>query len=239
MTTCHKLSLDVQAPSARNRFDLILFDCDGTLVDSEYLNILAVSQVLQDYGFGQYTQERIIKEFTGWRFSAMVKKIRKDTDYDLPENITWEFVERVRLLAPEHMRKIDGVIEMVRSAQSFAKTYIVSNGQRDNVLASLEFSDLIPLFSKDRIINGTMAPHPKPAPDLFLLAARKAGISAGKTLVIEDSLTGVMSGLAAKMTVWGFCGTHHSPKIQEKRLLELGAEKAFHNMKDLSNALSY
>ena len=82
-----------------------------------------------------------------------------------------------------------------------------------------------------------MAPNPKPAPDLFLLAAKKSEIKPSKTLVIEDSVTGVKAAIAANMDVWGFCGTHHKPKEQSEELLNIGAKATYFTMDDIKNEL--
>jgi beta-phosphoglucomutase-like phosphatase (HAD superfamily) len=125
----------------------------------------------------------------------------------------------------------------VHFAQSFADTYVVSNGEHQNVLASLKFSNLAHFFSEDKVISGRMSANPKPAPDLFIMAAQKAGVSANRTLVIEDSITGIKGAMAANMSVWGYCGTHHDPQDHAERVLTLGTQKAFLNMEDLLKTL--
>ncbi len=221
----------------RERFDLIIFDNDGTLVDSERLNIMAVAQVIQGLGLENYTEERIFNDYSGQRFSNILQQISKEANFTFPEDMVQRMLARVRELAPTHMKLIDGAIDAVRFAQSFADTYVVSNGEHQNLLASLEFSKLTSFFPKEKIISGTMSPNPKPAPDLFLMAAEKAGVAPDRTLVIEDSITGVKGAVAAGMATWGFCGTHHAPDEHAEILLGLGAQKAFLNMEELLKAL--
>lgn len=240
MTPYQNLKIDGQVPlpTPRERFDLVIFDCDGTLVDSERLNILAIAQLFQEFGFAQYDEKRVIDDFSGWQISSMLEKISNDTGFVFPKDTIQRFLDRVHALAPKYMKPIDSAIDMVCTAQSFAKTCVVSNGEHQNLIFSLEFSELLPLFPKETIFSGDMPAHPKPAPDPFLLAAQKSKVTPEKTLVIEDSLTGVAGALAAKMCVWGFCGTHHNPLEQEKLLLDLGAERVFHTLLDLEIALS-
>lgn len=221
----------------RERFDLVIFDCDGTLVDSERLNIMAVVQVIEEAGLKGYTGERIFNNYAGVRFSNILQMISEEAHFTFPDDMVQRMLKRVRELAPVHMKMIDGVKDVVRFAQGFADTYVVSNGEHQNVLASLEFSGLASFFPENKIISGRMATNPKPAPDLFLMAAQKAGIASDRTLVIEDSITGIKGGLAANMAVWGYCGTHHDPQDHAEKILELGAKKAFHNMKDLLETL--
>ena len=222
---------------AKERFDLVIFDCDGTLVDSERLNIMAVAQVLGELGLKDYTQERIFNDYAGERFSSILQMISEDTGFMFPEDTVQRFLTRVRELAPEHMKLIDGAADAVLCAQRFAKTFVVSNGEHQNLLASLEFSGLSSLFPDGSIISGRMSPNPKPEPDLFLMAAGKARVNARRTLVIEDSITGVKGAVAANMVCWGFCEAHHNPQGHAQGLSELGAEKVFFNMEELCKAL--
>lgn len=223
--------------SLNKLYDLIIFDCDGTLVDSEYMNMLAIIEVLREFGITKYSMDYALDAFAGFRFSAIIKTIADDTGHIFPPDASQNYLKKVRELKPTHMKSIEGAMEMVRTAQSSAKTCVVSNGERNNVIASLEFVGLKPLFSDDDVISGLMAPNPKPAPDLFLMAAEKAGICPSRSLVIEDSTTGVTGALAAAMDVWGFCGTHHEPEKQAARLLDLGATKVFHKMDDIRELL--
>ena len=218
-------------------YDLIIFDCDGTLVDSEYMNMLALVEVLHDFGLTQYKMDYALDAFGGFRFSAITELITKETGHVFPEDASLKYRQKVHDFAPIHMKSIEGVMDMVHTAQSFAKTCVVSNGERNNVTRSLDFVGLKPLFSDNDVISGLMAPNPKPAPDLFLMAAEKAGVCPSKTLVLEDSTTGVIGALAAGMEVWGFCGTHHEAEKQATRLLDIGATKVFHKMSGISEAL--
>jgi len=218
-------------------YELIIFDCDGTLVDSEYLNTVAIVEILHEFGLTDYSVEQALEEFVGLRFSTILQNITNKTGHIFPNNAAQLYLKRVRDLAPIHMKHIEGVREMIELAQKLAKTYVVSNGERNNVLSALEYSNLKELFDEEDIITGLMAPNPKPAPDLFLLAARNAGICSSKTLVIEDSVTGVKAALAAKMDVWGFCGTHHEPEKQARILNKMGANATYFNMGDIKNDL--
>ncbi len=218
-------------------YSLIIFDCDGTLVDSEYLNTVAIVDILHEFGLTHYSVEQALEDFVGLRFSTILQNITEDTGHVFPDNSAKLYLERVRELAPTHMKHIEGARDLILTAQKSAKTCVVSNGERNNVLSALEFSNLKELFDEEDIITGLMAPNPKPAPDLFLLAAKNANIPLSKTLVIEDSVTGVEAAKAADMDVWGFCGTHHEPKVQAKTLLNIGAHNVYFTMNDIINDL--
>lgn len=219
-------------------YSLIIFDCDGTLVDSEYLNTLAIVEILHECGLSDFTMERALEEFVGLRFSTIMANITKDTGFTFPEDAVSRYLNKVRALAPDHMKSIKGAKETILAAQKHAETCVVSNGERDNVLTSLEFTGLKDLFEEEFIITGLMAPNPKPAPDLFLLAAEKKNIPPSKCLVIEDSVTGAQAGVAAGMDVWGFTGTHHDPDTQDSRLKQLGVKACYQDMGALMNDLN-
>ena len=219
-------------------YDLIIFDCDGTLVDSEYLNNLAIIDILHSFGLTDITMEHALEEFVGLRFSSIMKNITDQTGHVFPDNAAQQYLAKVNELSPIHMKAIEGAREVVLHAQSIADTCVVSNGERNNVLASLDFAELREFFDDEFIFTGLMAPNPKPAPDLFLLAAERKNIAPSKTLVIEDSVTGVQAGLAAGMDVWGFCGTHHEPERQAETLRNMGAHATYISMHDMRGDLN-
>lgn len=218
-------------------FSLILFDCDGTLVDSEYLNNLAVLETLRDYGVHDFDIDYALTHFVGLRFSRILELVSEKTGATFPDDARYHYLQKVRALAPLHMREVEGARDMVQTAQKYALTCVVSNGERNNVLNALERVGLGTFFPEKRVYSGLMAPNPKPAPDLFLRAAKEHGKSPQDTLVIEDSVAGVTAGLAAEMQVWGFCGTHHAPDEHAALLHKLGAHRIFHSMAEMKDAL--
>ncbi|MGH1402737.1 MAG: HAD family hydrolase [Alphaproteobacteria bacterium] len=214
-------------------YDLVIFDCDGTLVDSEYLNIKAIVSFLNDFGIHDYDIEYGLSHFSGFRFSAIIGKIAQETGFTFPDNASKLYLSKVRALASTDMKRIENADKMVECASRNTKVCVVSNGERQNVLSSIHFAGLDTFFPDQNVISGLMAPNPKPAPDLFLLAAQQHDVSPHKCLVIEDSSAGVTGAHAANMDVWGFCGTHHAPKEHADALIKAGAEKTFLSMQDM------
>lgn len=211
-------------------FDLIIFDCDGTLVDTEYPNNLATIELLHEQGLHQYDMDFAIENFVGKRFNEILTEITTETGHTFPEGIRKQYVQRARDLLPTHLKEIDGAKKLITTAKAHIKACVVSNGQKDNVIYSLKLAGLIDLFEPTHIWTGLDAPNPKPAPDLFLMAAKAFNISPEKCLVIEDSPGGVTAGLAAGMTTWGFTGTHHAPQSHAKTLKTLGAHDIFDSL---------
>ncbi len=208
---------------------LVIFDCDGTLVDSELLNNMAMVEVLQGFGLAKYTLDHALEYFTGLRFSQILEGITKETGFIFPQDAAQGYLKAVRRLAPTHMKPVAGAEDLVRHVLGGTKACVVSNGERNNVLTSLEMTGLRRYFKDEHIFSGLMAAA-KPAPDLFLLAMERLGEGPEGTLIIEDSVVGVTGGVASGATVWGFTGTHHAPEKQAEALKAAGARWVFADM---------
>ena len=209
-------------------YNLILFDCDGTLVDTEPLQNLACAQILNEEGLLEFTPASVAQRFIGTRFSEMLKIIAAETGHVFSDTMSKRYVDRVRELAPMHFRKIEGVQAMVAQARESCKIAVVSNGQRDNIFLSLDMAGLRNFFSDECVLSGLMAVA-KPAPDLFLLAAKTFGEVPEKCLVIEDSVPGVTAGHAASMDVIGFTGAHGGLPEYGERLRQAGAGRVYNS----------
>ncbi len=208
-------------------FDLLIFDCDGTLVDSEYLNNYATIQLLHGEGLKQYDMDYAFEHFVGLRLKHILDGISKETGHVFPADIIERYIALVEKLAPGQMKTIPGVIELVAAASKRVKICVVSNGQRDNVISSLEMAGVKKYFEESYIFTGLMAPNSKPAPDLFLLAAERLNAQTNKCIVIEDSVAGVTGAVAAGMKTFGFVGTHTDQKSYAEKLKRAGAAEIF------------
>lgn len=218
-------------------YDLIIFDCDGTLVDTEYLNNLATCQILAEEGLPQYDMDYAFKHFVGIRFNETISKISEETGHNFPDDVRQRYVDRVAELAPEHFRTMDHAEELVTEAQKHSKICVASNGQRDNVIKSLEMGGLTTYFPEEHVFTAIQVENPKPAPDLFLLAAKSMETVPGKTLVIEDSKAGVTAGATAGMNVIGFTGSHSDQAHAEDQLNTAGAFVVFQSLIHIRNFL--
>lgn len=218
-------------------FDLIIFDCDGTLVDTEYLNNLALAEILAEEGLPQFDIAYVTAHFPGLKLSTCLEHIRKITGYEFPLDMSLRYTTRAADLLPTHFRMIDGAEDLVRTAKDRLKICVGSNGQRENVLASLSLASLKPYFPDEDIFTSVQVAHPKPAPDLFLWAAAKMGAAPQRTLVIEDTVAGTTAGASAGMTVWGFTGLHKDEAHQASLLKEAGAAETRHSLIDIRQAL--
>lgn len=208
-------------------FDLIIFDCDGTLTDSEDVNNQAVVDVLSDLGLTQYTLEHALKHWAGKGVPEVFLSIQMETGTVLPEDIVVRYIYRVAELQKTALKPVEGAPELVAFAKTKCKICVASNGERKNVVDSLEMTGLLGHFDEGTVFTRNDVKYPKPYPDLFLFAATKMGVEPERCLVIEDSTTGVRAGVAASMAVWGFTGSSHNPVKQQEALLSAGAHAIF------------
>ncbi len=211
-------------------FDAVIFDCDGTLVDSEELNNLATVALLQDFGLMQYALDHIIDKFVGMTLGMAMEHVAAENGISFPANITELYVRKVMELAPQYLRPMPMAIDLVCEISGHVPVSVASNGEYENVIFSLEQTGLMPLFSKDLVFCGSVAGRPKPAPDLFNHAAERMGAAGGRVLVLEDSAVGVRAGKAAGMTVYGIASCRFDKERARTRMKESGADEVFESL---------
>lgn len=204
-------------------YDLVIFDCDGTLVDSEYLHNRVISEMLVDK-YPRYTVDYTLKAFVGMGMTTVVRTIEDDVGEKLPSDFISRYTGLVTSSVEKWMKPIDGVHDVVRGLHGQRAICVGSNGERENVLALLRASKLHAYFPESAVFTADMVAAPKPAPDLFLLAAKACGAEPSRTLVVEDSIPGVLAAKAAGMTVAGFTGTFHDREIHTAALRAAGAD---------------
>lgn len=221
------------------RFDLVIFDCDGTLTDSEYLNNQAVLDVLHEEGLTQYNLDHAYQHWLGNTLTSINLKIQMETGHVFPSDIIDRQIRRVAELQKTSLKPVDGAPDLVRAASEQYKICVASNGERSNVLRSLELTDMMPYFTPETVFTKIQVKNPKPAPDLFLFAASHMGAEPERCVVIEDSAAGVMAGAAAGMTTWGFTGSSHNPEKQRETLLAAGADDVFPTLIHIRDLLSH
>lgn len=219
-------------------FDLIIFDCDGTLVDSEYLNCSATAEILAEFGVEGYTGERVMEEYAGQTLKNIARSIEKKDNVIIPDNISELYVKRVSQNMQSQLKFVDGAKETIELASKMTKICVASNGERSNIIQSLSLAGYDPYFNEKNIFSKIQVHNPKPAPDLFLFAADQMKIAPERCLVIEDSPTGVEAAIAANMTVWGFTAAHPDTTKQAGKLQQAGAQQIFDNFIHIAHALN-
>ncbi|MBR0971121.1 MULTISPECIES: HAD family hydrolase [Bradyrhizobium] len=208
--------------------DLVVFDCDGVLVDSELLSCQCLSDELSAFGIS-LTLAQALELFLGRSTSAVTQHYR-ELGHVLPVDFPLRLKSRVLAAFEQALHPVPDV-EIVLSGLRVPYC-VASSSDLDRVALSLKVTGLAPSFGQ-RIYTAQMVRHGKPAPDLFLHAAAKMDVQPARTLVIEDSVSGVQAAKAAGMTVWGFVGgSHYRGRDGQAILSGAGADRVFARMSD-------
>lgn len=208
--------------------DLIIFDCDGVLVDSEVLSCACLSEALGECGI-HLTPDAAGELFVGRSMTAILQHYQADRRL-VPESFPAALKVRVFQRFRQSLRPIPEVDAVVSQLKS--PFCVASSSDLDRVSLSLELTGLAAHFG-DRLYTSQMVPRGKPAPDLFLYAAAQMRADPSRTLVVEDSVSGVMAAKAAGMTVWGFVGGSHYRSCDGRSMLfDAGADRVFDRMTD-------
>lgn len=181
-------------------FELVIFDCDGVLVDSERLTVRTESAVLESLGW-RLTESEVIERFVGRSAEYMHSQI----EAQLGRPIDWEgeFEARCREVFERELEPVDGVVDALRAIP--APVCVASSGTHRKIRFSLSLTGLLEFF-EDRIFSVEDVARGKPAPDLFLHAARQMGVAPEACAVVEDSPAGLEAALAAGMGRFAFAG---------------------------------
>ena len=211
----------------------IIFDCDGVLVDSEPLSMRADVEILGRHGV-KISEAEAHKRFVGKTFRGMLDELSKERGVVFPNNLAELKNARMTELYRSELKLVRGVRDALEDIRNLGLTMsIASNSPKERVRLALQLTGLLPHF-KNAIYAVEDVPNGKPAPDLFLLAAKNAGTKADKCLVVEDSITGVTSAVDAGCWTLGFTGTYEDQESHGKKLKDIGAEAVFSKMADLS-----
>ena len=182
--------------------ELVIFDCDGVLVDSERLAIRVDVQVLARLGWVM-TEQEVIERFVGRSDAAMVAEVEAYLGRRLADDWDEEFQPLYRALFAAELTPVDGIIEALD--QIALPTCVASSGTHERIRYTLGLTGLYGRFA-GRIFSATEVTNGKPAPDLFLYAAERMGVEPARCAVVEDSRYGVAAARAAGMHSLGFAG---------------------------------
>lgn len=214
--------------------DLIIFDCDGTLVDSEPLHLKATLAEIEKAGFHQKDIMHLLG--TGLSMPNLQSQFEELLDTDLGEG----FIPAINETYQELLRNIDAAegVEMALNNLMHIKKCVASNGELINVQKSIEGAGIAHHFEKSHVLSADMVENAKPAPDLFLHALEVLEVSAERAVVIEDTVTGIKAAKAAGIAVIGFAGASHSASEDyQKMLREAGADIVITNMAELPSII--
>ena len=211
--------------------DLVIFDCDGVLVDSERLTVGVEARLLTELGW-PHTAEEVVERWMGRTSEYQLGEVEARLGRDLMLAFDERSSQEVREAFERELRAVEGIEALVeRLHDAGIPTCVASSGTHDRMRYTLGITGLYDTFD-GRIYSATEVAHGKPAPDLFLHAARRMRARPEGCVVVEDSVYGVRAAVAAGMTAYGFAGGLTSAEA-------LAAEGAlvFHEMAELVDVL--
>jgi HAD superfamily hydrolase (TIGR01509 family) len=211
------------------RFDLVIFDCDGVVVDSERIVFEVFGSFIRSLGV-HLTDAETRERFLGRTLAECMTIVEGLRGAPPPPGAFERYCEDRDRVLREHVRPVAGIRDVL---ENLTIPYcIASSGGYDKMRITLGVSRLMPFF-EGRLFSATEVPRGKPAPDIFLLAAQRMGASPARTAVVEDTVNGVLAGCAAGMTVLGFVDL-----TPAERLVEAGASRTFADMRELPALLA-
>ncbi|MBX3598221.1 MAG: HAD family hydrolase [Rhizobiaceae bacterium] len=215
--------------------DLIIFDCDGVLVDSEPISTSVLCDLFVEYAI-PIDQATVYQRFLG-RSMASMRSVLNDEYGIAMTDEHLEFVRRnMRARLTSELKPIPGIAAALGRLEM--PVCVASSSTPERIRLSLGVTGLTE-YLEPNIFSATMVSNGKPAPDLFFHAALKMGVDPERCLVIEDSPAGVMAAQAAQMRVFGFTGGGHAvPAGLASALAALGPDLIFSDMRSLPDMLA-
>jgi len=199
--------------------ELIIFDCDGVLVDSEAIACQVDSRCLAEIGITM-PAETIMDRYLGISAAAMCADIEQRYRYRLPEDFAETMRRRIAAAFEVELTAIPGIATVLDALPQ--RRCVASSSAPDRLRHSLSLTGLLGYFDP-HVFSATQVARGKPAPDLFLFAADAMQTAPDRCVVIEDSVPGVQAAVAADMRVIGFTGGAHCRPGHADRLRAAGA----------------
>lgn len=203
---------------------LIIFDCDGVLVDSESISCGTIAEIATGLGYAMTTEEAV-NSFVGTSMKFVTSFLNERLASPLPLDFESQYRARMYERFKTELKPIPGIEAVLQSLTIPA--CVGSNGPREKILLNLGLTKLILYFEPHHIFSAYDIKKWKPLPDLYLHAAAKMGVAPRHCIVVEDSLAGVQAARAAGMTVYGYAS--HS----DGEDLKAAGANIIHNMSDL------
>lgn len=212
---------------------LIIFDCDGVLVDSEPLAALAYERVYEKHGMSGVNAD-IIAQCIGMKQADIIVRIKELTGHQFPADAGDDIWAETKALFTEQLTQTRDLAAFLSSLTT--KRCVASSSSLERIHHSLDVTGLAPFFG-EAIFSSSMVKRGKPAPDIFLFAAEKMGAEPANCVVIEDSPFGVEGAVAAGMTALGFTGGSHSYPGHGEVLSAQGAAAICKDWTEVGNQL--
>ena len=212
------------------RYDLVIFDNDGVLVDSEPISNRHLAAYLTELGHPT-SYEDSIRDFMGSAMHRIHELVLERTGQRLPEDFDDVFHARVFAAFERELKPVGGVADVLEKLAADGMPYCVaSSGSHERIRVGHRATGLERWFDDSRVFSSQDVGRGKPAPDLFLYAAERMGVEPARCVVVEDSPLGVQAAVAAGMDVYGFTAMTPAAKLA-------GATQLFSEMSELADLL--
>ncbi len=212
---------------------VVIFDCDGVLVDSEIIANRVLAALLTRHGY-PITAMESVQRFAGGTIPGVIKMV-EDEGIDLPD----DFEDQLRALDVKafeaDLQAVPGIQATLEKLIAVPKC-VASSGPPAKIKKNLELTGLIKYFDP-HLFSGRLVAHPKPAPDLFHFAAMRMNAKESECTVIEDSAVGVLGAKRAGIRAFGFIGASHRTTDDIDKLRAAGADLVFDDMTELPGLL--
>ncbi len=220
---------------SKTDFDLMIFDCDGVLVDSEPILNRIFAETLTEAGF-KITLEEVVRQFVGKSLPTCLEIIEATYGRAVPP----DFVERCkeREFAAFH-QELQATPGMAAALERITiPRCVASNSNHHHIQLVLTLTGLLPYF-EGKLYSAYEVDRPKPYPDVYVYAAKQMDTDPERCVIIEDSVPGVQAGYAAGMTVFGYVPPgHERTGLHRDALMAAGAQTVFEGMQQLPTLLS-
>ncbi|MGP8303611.1 HAD family hydrolase [Streptomyces inhibens] len=213
----------------RSPVELVIFDCDGVLVDSERICVKVDAMIMADLGC-TFTEEEIIEKFVGSSTEVYTAAVEERLGRRLEKDWLQQYEHLYQAAFEAELTAVDGVAETLNGLTT--PVCVASNADHASLRRNLEIVALSDHF-EGRVFSAADVPRGKPAPDLFLHAARSMGVEPVRCAVIEDSAYGVQAARGAGMRAFGYCGG-----LTPASRLEGPGTTLFDDMRDLPKLLA-
>jgi HAD superfamily hydrolase (TIGR01509 family) len=214
----------------------LIFDCDGVIVDSEAISMSIDAMLMQRHGI-EITEEEMHKRFVGSTFAAMMRDFATKYGVEFPPDLEQIKDAEMEIAYRSGLPEIPGIKPSLFTLRARGhRMAIASNGPRHRIHLALGILGLENIF--DEIVTFEDVVNPKPAPDMYLLAASKLGAEAKDCIVLEDSVTGLTAAVASGARVIGVTATHPHPNEHAEALRLRGASAIIHDLGDLPKLIA-
>lgn len=216
---------------------LVIFDCDGVLIDSEAIFCTVDAEALTRLGHPT-TASEISERFAGVPHQTAWSQLSSELNLKLPENWVANLLLECDRRFQTDLAPIPGAANAIKAIfEGGDQVCVASSTELPSLRGNLDRAGLL-TFVEPHVFSVSQVKRAKPAPDVFLYAASQMGFDPSETVVIEDSVTGVLAAKRAGMKVFGFTGGGHAYSSLASRLSEAGAVHVCRSMQEVAHRFS-